>query len=88
MDSQVAGNDTPLYLKVDHSWFKVAQNYEPLALQVYIPVIVLPSSWGSLLGGSQGPFLLSSVQSPFGLKPQSPRSRAPQKVGALQTTET
>ena len=35
LDSQVAGNNGPLYPKVDHYWFKVvAQNYEPLALQV------------------------------------------------------
>ena len=34
LDSQVAGNNRPLYPKVDHSWFKVAHNYEPLALQV------------------------------------------------------
>ena len=33
LDSQVAGNDRPPYPKVDHYWFKVAQNYEPLALQ-------------------------------------------------------
>ena len=34
LDSQVAGNNRPLYPKVDHYWFKVAHNYEPLALQV------------------------------------------------------
>ena len=34
MDNQVAGNNRPLYPKVDHYWFKVAHNYEPLALQV------------------------------------------------------
>ena len=34
LDSQVAGNYRPLYPKVDHYWFKVAHNYEPLALQV------------------------------------------------------
>ena len=34
MDSQVAGNNWPLYPKVDHYWFKVAHNYEPPALQV------------------------------------------------------
>ena len=33
LDSQVAGNNRPLYPKVDPSWFKVAHNYEPLALQ-------------------------------------------------------
>ena len=33
LDSQVAGNNRPLYPKVDHCWFKVAHNYEPLALQ-------------------------------------------------------
>ena len=30
---QVAGNNWPLYPKVNHHWFKVAQNDEPLALQ-------------------------------------------------------
>ena len=30
LDSQVAGNDRPLYPKVDHYWFKVAHNYSPL----------------------------------------------------------
>ena len=34
LDSQVAGNYRPLYPKVDHYWFKVAHNHEPLALQV------------------------------------------------------
>ena len=34
LDSQVAGNNRPLYPKVDHYWFKAAHNYEPLALQV------------------------------------------------------
>ena len=34
LDSQVAGNDRPLYPKVDHYWLQVAHNYEPLALQV------------------------------------------------------
>ena len=34
LDSQVAGNKGPLYPKVDHYWFKVAHNSEPLALQV------------------------------------------------------
>ena len=33
-DSQVAGNNRPLYSKVDYYWSKVAHNYEPLALQV------------------------------------------------------
>ena len=32
LDSQVAGNNRPLYPKVDRYWFKVAHNYEPLAL--------------------------------------------------------
>ena len=36
LDSQVAQNNRPLYPKVDHYWFKVAHNYEPLALQVVI----------------------------------------------------
>ena len=31
LDSQVAGNNRPLYPKVDHYWFKVAHNSEPLA---------------------------------------------------------
>ena len=35
LDSQVARNNRPLYPKVDHHWFEVARNYEPLALQVY-----------------------------------------------------
>ena len=35
-DSQVAGNNRPLYPKVDHYWFKVAHNYGPLALQVWL----------------------------------------------------
>ena len=36
LDSQVAGNNRPLYPKVDHYWLKVAHNnYEPLALQVF-----------------------------------------------------
>ena len=30
----MAGNNGPLYPKVDHYWFKVAHNSEPLALQV------------------------------------------------------
>ena len=34
LDSQVAGNNRPLYPKVDHYWFKVAHNCEPLAVQV------------------------------------------------------
>ena len=34
MDSQAAGNNRPLYPKIDHYWFKVAYTYEPLALQV------------------------------------------------------
>ena len=34
LESQVAGNNRPLYPKVGHYWFKVAHNYEPLALQV------------------------------------------------------
>ena len=33
LDSQLAGNYRPLYPKVNHFWFKVAHNYEPLALQ-------------------------------------------------------
>ena len=33
LGSQVAGDSRPLYPKVDHYWFKVAHNYEPLALQ-------------------------------------------------------
>ena len=32
LDSQVAGNNRPLYPTVDHYWFKVARNYEPLLL--------------------------------------------------------
>ena len=32
LDSQLAGHNRPLYPKVDHYWFKVAHNYEPLAL--------------------------------------------------------
>ena len=35
LESQVAGNNRPLYSKVDHYWFKVAHNYEPLALVVF-----------------------------------------------------
>ena len=31
LDSQVAGNNRPLYAKVDHYWLKIAHNYEPLA---------------------------------------------------------
>ena len=34
LQSQVAQNNRSLYPKVAHYWFKVAQNYEPLALQV------------------------------------------------------
>ena len=34
LDRQAAGNNGPLYPKVDHYKFKVAHNYEPLALQV------------------------------------------------------
>ena len=34
LESQVAGNNRPLYHKVDHYWLKVAYKYEPLALQV------------------------------------------------------
>ena len=36
LDSQVAGNYRPLDPNVDLYWFKVAQNYEPLALQVVV----------------------------------------------------
>ena len=36
LDSQVAGDYRPLYPEVDHYWFKVARNYEPLALQVVL----------------------------------------------------
>ena len=37
MDSQVAGNNLPLYPQVDHYWFnEIAQNHEPLALQVFV----------------------------------------------------
>ena len=36
LDSQVAGRNRPLYHKVDHHWFKVAHNDEPLALQVVV----------------------------------------------------
>ena len=36
LDSQAAGNYRPLYPKVDHYWFKVAHNSEPLALQAYM----------------------------------------------------
>ena len=36
-DSQVAGSYRPLHPKVDHSWFKVAHNYELLALQAWTP---------------------------------------------------
>ena len=35
LNSQVAGNNGPLYPKVDHYWFKVAHNYTPLALQAH-----------------------------------------------------
>ena len=35
LDSQVAENYRPLYPKVDHYWFKVAHDYELLALQVH-----------------------------------------------------
>ena len=34
LESQVAGNNRPLYPKVNQYWFKVAHHYEPLALQV------------------------------------------------------
>ena len=34
LNSQVAGNDRPLYPKVDQYWLKVAHSYAPLALQV------------------------------------------------------
>ena len=34
LDSQVAGNNRPLYPEVDHYWFKVAHNYDPLAFRV------------------------------------------------------
>ena len=33
LDSQVAGNNGPVYPKVDHYWCKVAHDYELLALQ-------------------------------------------------------
>ena len=33
VDGQVAGDNRPLYAKVEHYWFEVARNYEPLALQ-------------------------------------------------------
>ena len=41
LDSQVAGNNRPLYPKVDHYWIKVAHNSEPLALQVLLMVEIL-----------------------------------------------
>ena len=34
LDSQVAGNNRPLYPKVDHYWFQVAHNYEPLDISI------------------------------------------------------
>ena len=37
LEIQVAQNNRPLYPKVAHYWFKVAHNYEPLALQVGCP---------------------------------------------------
>ena len=43
LDSQVAGNNRPLHPKVDHYWFKVPQNYEPLALQVAQNMVVAGS---------------------------------------------
>ena len=46
LDSQVAGNNRPLYPKVDTYWFKVAQNYEPLALQVVVFHPFLIGTWG------------------------------------------
>ena len=42
LDSQVAGNNRPLCSKVDHYWFKVAHNYEPLALQGGLWPLVQP----------------------------------------------
>ena len=43
LDSQVAGNNRPLYPKVDHYWFKVAHNFEPLALctSISIPIYLM-----------------------------------------------
>ena len=41
LHSQVAGNYRPLYPKVDHFWFKVAQNREPLPLQVHAWIVKL-----------------------------------------------
>ena len=51
LDSQVAGSNRPLYPKVDHYWFKVARNYEPLALQVLLRILEpeVPTIW--VLGG-------------------------------------
>ena len=42
LDSQVAGNYRPLDPKVDHYWFKVAHNDEPVALQVALGLVGPP----------------------------------------------
>ena len=40
LKSQVARSKRPQYPKVDHYWFKVAHNYEPLALQVSLETML------------------------------------------------
>ena len=63
LDSQVAGNNGPLYSKVDHYWFKVVYYYKPLALQVVLQddellsdgaalfVLQVEDPWPPLQGG-------------------------------------
>ena len=60
LDSQVAGNNRPLYPRVDHYWFKVAPNYEPQALQVgalELPDKPIPASTSNLARNPRGLWL-------------------------------
>ena len=54
LNSQVAGNNRPLYPKVDHDCFKAARNYEPLALQVE-PRILRSDSAACVAACAAGP---------------------------------
>ena len=73
LDSQVAGNNRPLYPKVDHYWFKVAHDHEPLALQVLCNPCTAPLNYqgpheSSLLQGSQYWFKVAHDHEPLALQ--------------------
>ena len=67
LKSQVAQNNRPLYPKVDNYWFKVACNYEPLALQVCISTRAYGLGFSMPLG-----YAVIESHSPF----QGPRNTA------------